>query len=37
MLNKRYVLIIFATVALLASILACNPPEPTGPKPAQIP
>jgi hypothetical protein len=34
MLNKRYALIILTAVALLASILACNPPEPTGPKPA---
>jgi hypothetical protein len=34
MLNKRYTLIIIAAIALTASVLACNPPEPTGPRPA---
>ncbi|MBN1814634.1 MAG: hypothetical protein JXA14_22530 [Anaerolineae bacterium] len=32
MLNKRCVLIILTVTALVASILACNPPGPTGPK-----
>ncbi len=34
MSNRRYVLIVLAVAALVAGILACNPPEPTGPKPA---
>jgi hypothetical protein len=34
MLNKRYVLIVLAVTALVVSTLACNPPEPRGPKPA---
>lgn len=34
MLTKRHTLIVIAAISLLASILACNPPEPTGPKPA---
>jgi hypothetical protein len=34
MSQKRYTLVILAAVALAASILACNPPETPGPKPA---
>jgi len=34
MSNKRYALIVLAVTALVASILACNPPKQTGPKPA---
>jgi hypothetical protein len=34
MLTKRHTLIVIAAISLLASVLACNPPEPTGPKPA---
>jgi hypothetical protein len=34
MLTKRHTLIFIAAISLLASVLACNPPEPTGPKPA---
>jgi hypothetical protein len=34
MSNKRHILIALAIVALITSILACNPPDQTGPKPA---